>query len=101
MNYLDILPLEILHEIAGKSEPAYKAMLAYPRFTRAITPGTRIDYMVYFGHNVHIYKHAIVWSCKDISHPKDGPARITTAGSVEYYQNGKLHRDGGPAMEWR
>lgn len=55
MNYLDYLPMELLHEIARDSEPAYKSLiLAYPRFARAVTPGARIDYVVHFGHNVHV-----------------------------------------------
>lgn len=100
MNYLDILPEEILYEIAKDSEPTYKALLAYPRFARAITPGTRLDYMVLFGHNIHVYNHATVWLRNCHTHRIDGPARITTVGGVEWYQNGELHRDGGPAMEY-
>lgn len=98
MSYLDILPLELLHEIAGKSEPAYYAMLVYPRFARAITPGTRIDYMVAFGYNVSINRHYTHWTHNGTLHRKDGPALICTDGSKKWFQNGLKHCDDGPAV---
>ena len=33
-------------------------------------------------------------------HRIDGPARIWTDGSREWYLNGKRHRDDGPAVIW-
>lgn len=37
---IESLPVELLHEIAGKDKSAYRALiLAYPRFARAVTPG--------------------------------------------------------------
>lgn len=98
MNYLDLLPLELLHVIARDSEPAYKALLAYPRFAHVVTPGTRIDYMVHFGHNVRVNKYGNAWTRNGIIHRKDCPALIRTNGHVEWWVNGLRHRDGEPAV---
>lgn len=74
MNFFDTLPLELLHVIACESEPAYKAMLAYPRFARDVTPSTLIDYMIVFGHDVHFHIDRIEWSRNNLLHRINGPA---------------------------
>lgn len=99
MNYLDMLPLELLHQIAQDSEPAYYALLSYPRFARVVTLKRRIDYMVGFGHNVCMRKDRIMWLRNNLRHRKDGPAVICTDGSMEWYRSGKHHRDNGPAIQ--
>ena len=33
-------------------------------------------------------------------HREDGPAIVYAKGNTEWYLNGKLHRDGGPAQDW-
>ena len=98
MNYFDRLPIELLHEIAGDSEPAYSALLAYPRFARAVTPGTRIDYMVGFGHDVHVYKDSIKWYRNGLRHRLNDYATAHIDGTKKWYQDGKHHREGGPAL---
>ena len=101
MNYLDMLPLELLHEIAGDSEPAYKTLIcAYSRFARDVSPGKRLDYMVGFGHNVLVSKKCTRWIRNGILHRKGGPAIIKTDDTKEWYCNGVIHRDNGPAMKY-
>lgn len=99
MNYLDSLPLELLHEIAQDSEPAYKALtLAYPRFARAVTPILRIDYMIGFGHGVHIKDNFIVWTHNGKIHRRGNPAIINAVGDKFWYLSGVRHRGNGPAI---
>lgn len=108
MNYFDTLPIELLHEIADKSEPAYQAMLAYPRFARATTYDMRLDYRVRFGHDVCIDKDEIIWTRNGTPHRLDGPAKQSVDCGNLWYRNGELHRDnapavidvGGGALEW-
>ena len=116
MNYFDLLPTELLHVIAQDSEPAYKALLVYPRFARAFSYDKRLDYMVGFGHNVRVrHGPALIyrdgeqrWYRDDKPHRDNGPAIIYANGDERWYRNGELHRDYGPAViytngdeEWR
>lgn len=99
MNYFDQIPTELLHVIARDSEPAYKALiLAYPRFARVITPGNRIAYMIYFGHNVRVNKNRIEWFRRDLLHRIDGPAVVYVIDFGElWYKDAK--RDDGPTID--
>lgn len=99
MNYLDYLPPEILHKIAGDSEPAYFALiLSYPRFARAVNYDNRLDYMISFGHDVRVINNCIVWSRNGTPHRCGYPAILYPNGEEQWYYNGKKHRDGGPAV---
>lgn len=98
MNLLELLPMELLHEIARDSESAYKALLSYPRFARAVEYDRRLDYMVLFGHDVRVVKRFIKWSRNGVPHRLRQPAHTHEDGSKYYYQNGNLHRDDGPAL---
>jgi len=42
----------------------------------------------------------IEWYQNDKLHRLDGPAREYANGSKSWYQNGELHREDGPACEW-
>lgn len=77
MDLVEILPVEILHLIAAVSPESYRAMLALPPFARSLDPGVITDYMIMFGHSVRITYCIIAWE-----------------------RRGKLHRIGGPALEY-
>lgn len=98
MNYFNLLPTELLHVIAQDSEPAYKALLVYPRFARAVSYDKRLDYMVGFGHNVRVHNSSIEWTRHKLLHRRGNPAAINYNGDVLWYRNGLAHRDDGPAI---
>ena len=98
MNYFDLLPLELLREIAADSEPAYKALLSCPRFARAVTPGQRIDYMIGFGHDVRVDMCCIMWRRNEKLHRIGMPAIIRDSNNEEWWVNGIRHRVDGPAL---
>ena len=89
---LDILPSELLDLIASMKEPAYKAMLAYPRFARAVTPRRLLDYKESFGHSTHILKNNTEYRRNGLRHRLDGPASISDDGLEIWYRNGVWHR---------
>lgn len=39
------------------------------------------------------------WKCNGLLHREDGPARIYTNGTKQYFYHGVLHRENGPAIE--
>lgn len=117
---MDVLLPELLHEIAGKSVAAYRALvLACPRFARDVSYDRRLDYMVSFGFDCRVInsRHCtmIVWTQYGKKHRIGGPAVIyenghlgwcvngslyytlTPRGSEFWTQDGKLHREDGPA----
>ena len=95
MNYFDMLPLELLHEIARDSELAYKALLAYPRFARAVSYDMRLDYMVGFGHDVRVRYGRMEWHRNGFTHRCGNPAIVNLDGAEFWHRDGKMHRDGG------
>lgn len=118
MSILD-LPLEMLDELAV-DESSYRALLSIPKFARSITPSRRIDFMIKFGHRVHIdgKMPGIRWykivNNKRLTHRRDGPAVESVKSahikhnkieddhngdsiSKTWFINSKLHRDDGPA----
>lgn len=54
--------------------------------------------------NTHSYfsyedKKGEEWRCNGVLHREDGPARIYSNGTKQYYKHGILHRENGPAIE--
>lgn len=95
MNYLDLLPLELLRVIAADSEPVYSGLIrAYPRFARGLSIGDRVDFRLNFGHTVKIRQNVIIWTRNGRMHRLDGPA-------VEYHGVYELFIDGFNSVEIR
>ena len=51
-------------------------------------------------YTVKVYENGYYWYQNDKLHRLDGPAIEWASGTREWYQNGKLHRTDGPAVEW-
>jgi hypothetical protein len=51
-------------------------------------------------YTVKVYKSGKVWYQNGVLHREDGPAIEYADGNIEWYQNGKRHREDGPAIEW-
>ena len=100
---MDILPIELLHEIASYDEASYKALLAIPLFARSLTPRIIVDYQYSFGYSVSadsdINGDYVFWMLNWKLHRRDGPAIEYKNGDKEWYINGKRHRKDGPAIE--
>lgn len=56
---------------------------------------TNNDYENKIEHTIHEYGQ--VWRLNGKPHREDGPALISLNGDYEYYKNGILHNDKGPA----
>ena len=97
---MDTLPIELLHVIASFDQGSYRALLAVPFFARSLNPSIRTDYRITFGHSVTITKHLIEWYRNGKRHREDGPAIECANGTKEWYLNGKRHREDGPAIEY-
>jgi hypothetical protein len=92
-----MLPVELLHVIAGIDVETYRSMLALPPFARSLDPGTITDFMISFGFGIEVTCECITWTRNGVAHRNDGPAVIYSDGRQFWYQHGKLHRDGDPA----
>ena len=68
---MDSLPIELLHLIASHG------LLGYKFFTNSLTFNKQLDFKIIFGYSIKITNYLIEW-----------------------YRNGKLHRDDGPAFEY-
>jgi hypothetical protein len=93
-----VLPVELLHVIAGYDMESYHAMLSLPQFARSLDPGIIIDFMISFGFGVEITRKRISWTRGGDLHRVGGPAVIFLNGTQQWYRHGKLHRDDGPAV---
>lgn len=105
----DLLPAELLHQIAQDSTEAYRGLiLSYARFARAVSYDQRLDYMIAGGigistyHNLCYYpydptKIGIAWTRNGKCHRVGGPTVSTADYSIWYY-DGKIHRTDGPAI---
>ena len=51
-------------------------------------------------YNVQVYDNRTEWRQNGVLHRDDGPAIEWNNGDKCWYQNGKLHRTDGPAEEW-
>jgi len=51
-------------------------------------------------YTVQIHERRTEWYLNGKLHREDGPAVEYTSGTKEWYLNGKLHRVEGPAIEW-
>src|ERR1700691_2755781 len=47
------------------------------------------------------YGYCIEYYLNGKSHREDGPAVIRKDGTISYYLNGKSHREDGPAVIWK
>lgn len=101
MALFDLLPDDLLHEIAAVCEGSYKALvLSYPRFARQITPGRRVDYRIAFGHSVQVvkaYGGFCRWTRRGKKHRLDGPA-IDGPAIQKWRADSAQCRTGLPAM---
>lgn len=52
------------------------------------------------GYKVTEYEDRTEWTYNGKLHRVGGPAVEFKNGSKHWYQNGLLHRDDGPALEW-
>lgn len=93
-----MLPVEILRLIAAVSPESYRAMLAIPEFACSLDPGTIADYMIAFGYSVQISCHSTRWCRNGRIHRIGGPAVEYANGDREWWRNGLLHNDGAPAV---
>jgi hypothetical protein len=93
-----MLPVELLHVIAGIDMESYRVLLALPPFARSLDPGTVTDFMISFGFGVEITCDYIRWTRDEIAHRNGGPAVIYIDGTQIWCQHGKLHRDDGPVV---
>lgn len=50
-------------------------------------------------YTVTVFKDRAEWYRDDVLHRDDGPAIEYKNGDGEWYQNGKRHREDGPAMD--
>lgn len=55
---------------------------------------------MYEEYQVRVYQDSVQWFQNGKLHRIDGPAIERANGSKKWYQNGKLHREDGPAFEW-
>lgn len=126
--YLDLLPAELLDQIAAADRAVYWPLaVGYPRFARSLTPGRRVDFAISFGHDVHVVGDNGVcylrWTLNDTAHRTDGPAIEFEDGDYQWYnmgdvsgsqdspaskingiikwrnKSGALTRDNGPAIQ--
>lgn len=80
MNHLDLLPAELIAQIASAGRDVYWPLATgYPRFARSLTPGRRVDYAISFGHDVRVcmtHNRAafLMWTLNERFHRTDGPA---------------------------
>ena len=52
-------------------------------------------------YKVKVYKDSTEWYNENGKrHREDGPAIEYSSGSKEWYLNGKCHREDGPAVDW-
>ena len=51
-------------------------------------------------YEVHVYDGSKSWYQEGKLHRDDGPAIEYANGTKKWYQEGKLHRDDGPAIEY-
>ena len=51
-------------------------------------------------YTVRVYKDRTVWYQNGKLHREGGPAIESANGSKHWYKNGQLHREDGPAVEW-
>jgi hypothetical protein len=98
--YHIMLPVELLHVIAGVDMETYRLMLALPPFARSLDPGIIADFMISFGFGIKITCKYIKWTRDGIAHRNDGPAMTFSDGGEYWCQHGKFHRDGGPAVTY-
>ena len=57
--------------------------------------------MNYKTYEVRVYTNGTKeWYLNGKLHREDGPAVECTVGTKSWYLNGKLHREDGPAIEW-
>lgn len=101
---MDLLPLEIVGLIAQTSRLVYHPLvLAYPRFTRSLTLGGRLDYAEAFGYDCRVFCEDgvsdIIWGLNGRPHRTDGPAIVYATGTKKWHINGQLHKTDGPAVE--
>jgi hypothetical protein len=92
-----MLPVELLHVIAGVDTKAYRSMLALPPFARSLDPSTVTDFMISFGFGIEITRERITWTRDGVEHRNGGPAMIQSDGAQFWCQYGDFHRDDGPA----
>ena len=97
---MDILPIELLHVIASFDISAYRALLSIPFFARSLNPSIRTDYKISFGYSVKIFHDRIQWYRNGKYHREDGPAIEYSNGGKEWFRNGKYHREDGPAIDY-
>jgi hypothetical protein len=93
-----MLPVELLHVIAGIDMETYRVMLALPPFARSLDPGIITDFMISFGFGIETTCWCIVWTRNGVAHRSDGPAVIYPNGTQCWYWRGKRHRVDGPAV---
>ena len=96
---MDALHIELLHVIASFDQGSYRALLSVPFFARSLNPGIRANYMIDFGYSAKITGRQINWYRNGKLHREDGPAVEWDDGTKEWYHNGKCHREDGPAIE--
>lgn len=102
MNHFDLLPAELLDQIASADRGVYWPLATgYPRFSRSLTAGRRVDFAIGFGYKVRMSKNCIEWTLKGKIHRTDGYAQHRD-GTKYWYIHGVCHRDDGPAIvnEW-
>jgi hypothetical protein len=111
---MDLVPLEILHQIASCDMQSYRALLTVPVFARSVSCThtqykcyeKTIDYMIRFGYHVRIDASGILWCLNNELHRADGPAMDTLRGNKFWYRYGVKHRNSSkngmddPAITW-
>ena len=93
---MDSLPIELLHLLASHGPDVYRGLLGYKFFTSSLT----LDFKILFGCSIKITKESIEWYRNGKLHRDDGPAVERANGDKVWYRNGQLHREDGPAIEW-
>jgi hypothetical protein len=93
-----MLPIELLHVIAGVDMETYRLLLALPPFARSLNPGIIADFMISFGFEIEITHKCITWTWNGRMHRNGAPAVIYLNGRQSWYRRGLIHRDDDPAM---
>ncbi len=97
----DSLSLEIIIEIASASPAAWLALsVAYPPFgSYTLTDAGRADAFRAFGRLEITQIGTKRWYLNGRLHRDGEPAIECSSGTTEWYHRGQRHRDGGPAIE--
>ena len=97
---MDSLPIELIHLIASHGPSVYYGLLGYKFFTNSLTFDKQLDFKILFGYSIKITNYSIEWYRNGLLHRDDGPALEYDNGIKEWYCDGLLYRDDGPAIEY-